>query len=74
VRRTRNNRKLTVDGVVLVTSKENLYDTKKEAWVSELFRVGMIMSHTMIEKNREEEREVNAMKKEIESLQHHVEY
>jgi len=51
----------------LVTSKENLYDTKK-AWVSELLGVGMVMSHTMIDKDGEEEREVHAMKKEIESL------
>jgi hypothetical protein len=71
--RARNNRKLTVEGVVLVTSKENLYDTKK-AWVSELLGVGMVMSHTMIDKDGEEEREVHAMKKEIESLRHHVEY
>jgi hypothetical protein len=56
----------------LVTSKENLYHTKK-AWVSELLGVGMVMSHTTIDEEGEEERELNSMKKEIESLRHHVE-
>jgi hypothetical protein len=51
----------------LVTSKEKLYDTKK-AWVNELLGVGLVMSHTMIDKDGEVEREVNAMKKEIESI------
>jgi hypothetical protein len=46
---------MRMDSLMLLTSKENLFDAKK-ARVSELLGVGVAISHATIDKARGEER------------------
>jgi hypothetical protein len=72
VKRTRKM-KLTLDSSMVITTKEILMDTKKDK-VSELLGVGMVISHATIYIAKEDEREAEAMKRELENLGHQADY
>jgi hypothetical protein len=49
VKRTQRKRKITLDKSVLCTYEEVIIDTKKEK-MSELFSIGLAISHASLEK------------------------
>jgi hypothetical protein len=58
---------------MILTIEETLLDAKK-AKVSEFLGVGMAISHATIDQAKVDEREVDAMRKELESLRHQAYY
>jgi len=61
VRRTKNKRRLTLDNVVIISMEETLLDARN----SNLLGVGMAISSATIEREREDEREVDSMRDEL---------
>jgi hypothetical protein len=73
VRRTGNKRRLTLDNAVLITMEETLLDAKQSK-VSELLGAGMAISSATMDREREDEHEVDSMRVELVQLRHQVEY
>jgi hypothetical protein len=73
VKRTSKKRRLTLDSAVMITTEETLFDAKQSK-VSELLGVGMAISSATIDREKEDEWEVESMRRELEHLRHQVEY
>jgi hypothetical protein len=73
MRRTTNKRKLTLNSTLLITIEETLFDTKNAKMI-ELIGAGMAITTTTLDRERRDERELAAMKKELDHLQHQAKY
>jgi hypothetical protein len=73
VRITSRKRNLTLDSAMVITIEENLLDSKN-AKLHELLGEGMTISHATIEKDKEDEMEVDAMRRELETIRHQDDY
>jgi hypothetical protein len=58
---------------MVITTEETLLDAKKDK-VSELLGEGMAISHATIDRAKEDEREVDSMRRELENIRHQVDY
>jgi hypothetical protein len=72
-RRKEKNMRLTLDSVVMITTKETLVDTRNSK-VSELLGAGMFISSATIDRAREDEPEAESMKKKLEHIRHQAKY
>jgi hypothetical protein len=70
VKRTSRKIKLTLDSTIVVTIEETVFDAKK-AKVRKLLGAGMAIYDATIDRAKEDEREVEAMRRELENLRHH---
>jgi hypothetical protein len=73
VRRTGKKRRITLDNVVMITTEETLLDARQSR-VSELLGEGIAISSATIDREKEDEREVESMREELAHLRHQVEY
>jgi hypothetical protein len=73
VKRTQRKRKITLDNSVLCTFEEVIINTKKEK-MSQLFSVGLVISHASLDKVVAKERELEQVKQEVASLKYQVQY
>jgi hypothetical protein len=73
VKRTGKKRRITLDSVVMITMEETLLDAGQSR-VSELLGESMAISSATIDREREDEREVDSMREELVHLKHQVEY
>jgi hypothetical protein len=73
VKRTHRKRKVTLDSGVLSTTEEVIIDTKKDK-MSQLYSIGLAISHASYDKAIMEERELEQARVEIASLKHQVQY
>jgi hypothetical protein len=73
VKRTGKKRRITLDSAVIITMEETLLDTGQSK-VTELLGVSMPISSAIIDREREDEREVDSMRGELVHIKHQVEY
>jgi hypothetical protein len=71
--RTTKKRRLTLNITLLVTTKETLLDTKN-ANITELIGAGVAITDATLDRERRDEMEVVAMKKELDHLHHQPNY
>jgi len=65
--RTQRKNKIIVDSAMLCTSEEIMFGTKRDE-LSELLGVWVAISHATIDRDEVEEREVEEIKKELETI------
>jgi hypothetical protein len=73
MRRKTNKRKITLDSTLLITIEETLFDTENSKMI-ELIGACMSITNATLDREKRDEREVDAMKKELYHLRHQVEY
>jgi hypothetical protein len=73
MRRTTKKRRLALDNTLLITTKETLFDTEN-AKMTELIKEGMDIIDATLDRAGRDEREVAAMKKELDHMRHQAEY
>jgi hypothetical protein len=73
MKRTVKRRRFTLDSTMFVTTEETLFDTKNTK-VSEFLGVGMAITDATLDREKRDEREATAMRKELEHIRHQAEY
>ena len=71
MKRTLKKRRLTLDSLILITTKEKLISTK-HAKMFEIFSTGMPITNSTLDRERRDEKELAISLKELEHL-HHLE-
>jgi oligoribonuclease (3'-5' exoribonuclease) len=72
MRRTIKKRKLMLDRMLFITTKETLFDTESDK-VTDLIRVGMAITDATLDRLKRDERKVVTMKKELDHMQNQAE-
>jgi len=73
VKQTNKIKRLTLDSAIVVTTKETLLDTKN-AKVRELLGVGMDISNSTINREKQYEREEESMRRELGHFRYQAKY
>jgi hypothetical protein len=73
MRRKIKEMKLTLDSTVFITIEETLFNTINTR-MNDLSGEGVVITNSTLDREKRDEREVASMKKELDHLQHQVEY